>query len=112
MTRTERDRRFAGLRQIGCICCLQIDAAIMCGPRVEVHHLLTGGNAGQRRLGDEHTVSLASWHHRGDPPPGYTATEAEAIWGPSLARNSRKFREVFGGDAELLRITNERLEAL
>lgn len=39
-----------------------------------------------------------------------TASETEALLGPSLARNSREFRQVFGSDDALLAQTNRMLQ--
>src|SRR5579859_7166575 len=92
--------RYDALIRIGCLCC-RIIGEIECGI-TEVHHLNAGGHAGQKRLGDDYTIPLGSWHHRGEPPSGYSAMTATARWGPSLARSSKEFRRVFGNDRLLL----------
>lgn len=85
--------------------------------RTEEHHLNTGGNAGQRRRGDEFSIPLCQWHHRGEMrqnrwPRVERAAEWESAYGPSLARNSKEFRTRYGTDDELLQLTNERLASL
>ena len=70
----------------------------------DVHHLLSGG----RRRGHSYTIPLCPWHHRGTfaTTDEFTAREIEEMYGPSLARSPRKFREVFGTDEELLAQTD------
>jgi hypothetical protein len=108
-TRMDRIERFAGLKAMGCVACL-IMRITPCGN--EIHHLNSFGHAGMERRGDRYTISLGAWHHRGEPPEGMTATQAEAKYGPSLARSSKRFREKFGSDDELLSQTDERLAQL
>lgn len=72
-----------------------------CG-QTEIHHLNGGGKAGQKRRGDEFTIPLGTWAHRGIPLAGWTAKQMEAAYGPSLARTSKKFRECYGSDEVLL----------
>lgn len=79
--------------------------------RTEEHHLNSGGNAGQKRRGDAYSIPLCSWHHRGEPPEGFNATPAYQRLGPSLARQSKQFRERYGSDDTLLKVTNATLKA-
>lgn len=99
MSPDARDRRFAALRNLGCLTCPG------CG-QVEIHHLNKGGHAGQERRGDEFTIPLGKWAHRGEPRFGYTASEMEQEFGPSLARQSKAFREKYGDDDFLLAKAN------
>lgn len=92
MNARARERRFSAIKEIGCIACLRF--GIWRVP--EVHHLNLGGLAGHKRRGDEFTIGLCRWHHRGIP--SYTAL----LTGPSLARESKAFRAQFGTDDELL----------
>jgi hypothetical protein len=73
----------------------------------EIHHLNLGGRAGQKRRGDEFTIPLCTWHHRGEPFNHFTVTRMREAFGPSLARTSKAFREAFGTDDELLAKTND-----
>jgi hypothetical protein len=99
------------VRALPCIACTIEGLPEQCGP-TEEHHLNLDGHAGQKRLGDEYSIPLGRYHHRGEPPPGMTAVDAAIKYGPSLARQSRQFRAQYGVDSELLRRTNELLEAL
>lgn len=109
MNPKERERRFTILRQLGCIAC-RIYGCPDCG-MPEIHHQNLGDHAGQKRLGDEFTIPLGAWHHRGDPPPGMTAKRAEEVHGPSFARSSKRFREVFGTAEMILALTNVYVDA-
>lgn len=95
------------IRALACICC-EIERQEQPMP-TEEHHLNLGGHAGMKRLGDEFSIPACAWHHRGEAPFGVTASEATYLYGPSLARSSKRFRETYGMDADLLKITNEKL---
>lgn len=99
------------VKQLRCLACVIEGIEPQCGP-TESHHLNLDGKAGQKRLGDEYTVALGTWHHRGEPPRGMTASEATYHYGPSLARSSRLFRQTYGDDRALLERTNALLERL
>ena len=74
-------RDFA-VREIGCIPCR---IAGYEGVPCEKHHLLTTGRHGNgKRRGEQYTVGLCPYHHRGVGNPAD---------GPSLAREPRAFRE-------------------
>jgi hypothetical protein len=104
-TKAERDR-FSYFASIGCICCRLAQQAD-CGV-TEAHHLLSGN----KRRGHAYTIPLGQWHHRGEPPQGLTAKQATMIFGPSLARMSRNFREQYGQDDALLAEVDRRIEVL
>lgn len=91
-----------------CLACELERRLDVCG-RTEEHHLLLGGNAGQTRRGDDDTLPLGEWHHRGVPKRGWTVAKMEAIYGPSLAHKSKAFRRAYGKDDELLAMVNRRL---
>jgi hypothetical protein len=63
--------------------------------------------AGQKRRGDEWTIGLCPYHHRGIPPEPLSVREAEKILGPSRVYSPRTFREKYGTDDELLEYTNK-----
>jgi hypothetical protein len=111
VTPRDREHRFRRLKELGCLACWYERVAVQWNP-TEIHHLNEGGKAGQARRGDEFTVPLCSWHHRGEPPEGFTASEMRLTHGPSLARHSKAFRERFGTDDELLALTNRRIARL
>lgn len=72
----------------------------------DVHHLLSGN----RRRGHMFTVPLCAWHHRAVPLGGFSIATLEAHLGPSLALTSKKFRERYGTDDELLERVNAQLD--
>lgn len=67
----------------------------------DIHHLTSGG----RRIGDEHTIPLSPWYHRGVPIDGMSQAETERIYGPSLAKNRKAFEARFGTQEWLLEQT-------
>lgn len=77
------------------------------GVCAEIHHLNLGGRAGQKRRGDEFTIPLCAWHHRGSVEAGHTATSMREERGPSLARHSKAFREKYGPDDEILALVDD-----
>lgn len=96
--------RYEALRSIGCIAC-RIEGQTDCGP-VEIHHLNLGGYAGQKRRGDDYTIPLGKWHHRGVSHWNLHSSVMEQHFGPSLARQSSEFRQRYGTDDELLERVN------
>lgn len=94
------------MRDIGCLPCRAKGWA----SDGEIHHLNAGGHAGQKRRGDEFTVCLCRHHHRGVPIKGMNQAQCAKLLGPSLAHNSRAFRETFGSDEELLATQNRLIE--
>jgi hypothetical protein len=103
---TKTARRFSRIYQIGCIACMS--RGLYLEP-CQVHHLNTDGKAGQKRRGDDETIGLCPWHHVGDPGK-MTERTARLIKGPSYAKQSRKFRETFGSDDELLETQNRYID--
>lgn len=97
--------RFEAIHHLGCIACRKRGQVTPC----EVHHLTIGGRHGQKRRGHDFTIGLCPWHHRGEPTFGLSHIVCECRFGPSYAREPRRFREVFGQDEELLAYQNELL---
>lgn len=119
MKKRDYDNRCEALREVGCLCCRQN----LKGYRYratgfgvpEIHHLNEDGKAGNERRGDEYTIPLCPYHHRGVMPPdartlGLSSTvDALAYrYGPSLAHGGPMFRVVYGPDSRLLDEANER----
>lgn len=100
-------RRFDRIYDIGCIACIQADRFSQC----QAHHLNLDGKAGQVRRGDRYTIGLCPWHHQGQAILGRTVVHMTATLGPSLAHNSRAFREMYGNDTELLAIQDDLIAA-
>ena len=106
------DDHFRKLKEMRCIACqINIESSRFM-PTVrttpEIHHQLSGN----KRLGHMFTVQLCTWHHRGEPSNGLSATTMSALHGPSLARQSRLFRQHYGSDEELLARVNSMLEKM
>lgn len=111
------DRREA-LLEVGCLCCLANLRGYRyraTGSPCEEHHLNAGGIAGQARRGEDATVPLCAYHHRGVVPAevralGLSGTREALIarYGPSWAHGSKAFRDVYPGDDALLAEANER----
>lgn len=97
-------------RALGCIACLQLRLPIEqhCG-QIEIHHQNLDGKAGQKQLGQDFSVALGAWHHRGRPLPGWSAAQMLWKYDHSLARASKPFRETFGTDDQLLVYQNQLL---
>lgn len=91
-----RELRFRRIKEIGCIACLRHFLETPC----EIHHLNTGGHAGHKRRGDEYTIGLCTYHHRGvGSMPGGNK-------GPSLALKPNSFRAFYGTDDQMLEEQN------
>jgi hypothetical protein len=106
--------RFEALRFMGCYCCeanMALGYSPSCMP-VEVHHLNAGALHGGKRLGDEFTIPLCSWHHRGVLQAGYWTKDMRKVFGPSWAGGSKPFRIAYGSDDSILAQVNERLRIL
>lgn len=94
--------RFEKLFNFGCAAC---HVRMLGWQAPEMHHLLSGG----RRRGHAFTVPLCPWHHRGYA--GEHGVHAMTqIFGPSMAREPKKFRAEFGTDDELLEAANFAME--
>lgn len=105
---TPADRaRYAQLRFLGCIACRLNDNGLWCG-KPEVNHLVFNG---YRALsgGNQASVPLGIYHHRGQPLMGKTVTWMRETFGPSLHGESKAFHERYGTDQMLLALTNELL---
>lgn len=98
------------VRRLPCIAC-SIEGAEQPNATTE-HHLNGGGNAGQKRRGDKFSVALCRWHHLGDLLPGMTRDEMAHKWGPSKVYDPRQFKFAYGGDENLLALTNAKLASL
>lgn len=84
--------RWDDFRHVGCVCCWMLGYP---ETPYDVHHLLSGGI----RRGHIATIPVCPAHHRG---VGFSPS----IHFASIARNPRTFRETFGGDDELLTLTD------
>lgn len=97
--------RYAKLKELGCIIAW-VGVGECMGLDCEVQHLTSGG----RRLGNDKTIPLCAWHHRGQLPDGMTTSDATQFYGPSFAKSRREFESCYGSEEYLLKRTNELLE--
>jgi hypothetical protein len=104
--------KYETVRALGCLACAMASTLgyKRANLRTEIHHMTTGGLAGQKQLGDRYVLPLCGWHHRSSwtevaPPSGWAALQRldldAAIYGPGLAQHARKFRETYGTEPQL-----------
>lgn len=101
MTDNMRD---VAIREIGCIITLRKFGAFA---PAEKHHLLTTGRHGTgKRRGEQATIGLSAYYHRGYNYSGLqeamSRADALAYFGPSYADSPKLFRAEFGDDESLL----------
>jgi len=98
-TKADEDR-IDKFRKIGCIV-----SHIYFGEYedYDVHHITSGG----RRMGNQYTIPLSPWLHRGVVKTGLSEDECKEIFGPSLAHSKKAFVARFGTELELLSRVNE-----
>lgn len=76
----------------------------------EVHHLVDKGYR-EHSGGDEATIPLCVWHHRGIQLEGHTEAGMRDRFGPSLFHTKRQFVAQYGSERDLLAETDQHLEA-
>ena len=92
--------RWQQLQEIGCVACYGIH---FYNQPSDCHHLISGN----KRRGDDATIPLCPWHHRGVWNDRFASQKmATTLLGPSLAHESKRFRAMFGSDDELLELAN------
>jgi len=102
-----QQQRMDAITDIGCIVAHSLGLGWMLA---EVHHLTVGGKHGQKRRGHDFTIGLNPWSHRGDPFGGMSPDTCEKLFGPSYAKQPRRFRQEIGSDDYLLDLQNTLLE--
>ena len=122
-TRAQR-ARWDRMIRLGCVACLvnitgpwrlwpasflRVRTNELAAEKLEIHHLLSGG----KRLGHDFTVCLCRYHHQGDlvPDRGQRYRDQSLKYGPSLAHEGKRFREVYGDEAVLLTFQNMLIES-
>jgi hypothetical protein len=104
--------RFAAMRRLGCVACrlnreIGLATATFGARNLEIHHVLSGG----RRIGHHATICLCHYHHQGKRLPytdqGYAAQAV--MFGPSLEREGRCFRTLYGTEQSLVEFQQELL---
>ncbi|WP_343649453.1 Ref family recombination enhancement nuclease [Stenotrophomonas sp.] len=104
---TVQQARLDAIKDIGCIVCDALGHGFM---PCQVHHLLVGGKHGQKRRGHDYTIGLCPWHHVGEPMAGLSHSVCTDRYGPSYAREPRRFRQEIGTDDYLLDLQNTLIE--
>ena len=102
-----RLRRFARLQEIGCVACLIEGVGYQ---PCDIHHIVDKGYR-EHSGGDNATIGLCPWHHRGLIPDQLTKKETEEMLGPSMALQKRAFIKRYGTERELLAIVDEIVNA-
>ena len=87
-------RHMERVQQLGCLACW-IEGIVA---PAEIHHVTDGS----RRLGHRYVIPLCSWHHRGQSETGMRPSDAESLFGPSLAHDKASFTRHYGTERELL----------
>lgn len=98
-------KRYEALRELGCIACRQNGVNLMIP---EVHHLVDKGYR-KHSGGNQATIPLCIWHHRGQHPSNLTAEFMRGSMGPSMFHESKEFARVFGTQRTLLAKVNQLL---
>lgn len=93
------ERRDAIIRAWGCLCCRLWGAYT--GMRIEKHHLVDKGYR-EHSGGEQATIPLCAWHHRGEPLIDSGCKAMAVAFGPSLKLSKRTFIATFGTERELL----------
>jgi len=114
MSKSKADQeRLDAIHNMPCICC-EIKGVCQ-SSRTEAHHLVDKGNRAASG-GDQSTIPLCGWHHRGEPSKSFEGVAFRRSWmlsayGPSLKFQGKKggFVEKWGTERELLAKTNELL---
>jgi hypothetical protein len=107
MTTKADVKRYEALRSLGCIACW-ISGFNSVVP--EIHHLVDKGYR-KHSGGNQASIPLCSWHHRGEPRFDRTATYMRSWLGPSMRLESKEFARVYGSQRELLAKVNEMVNA-
>ena len=97
-TKSESERMQA-IKDSGCIACMLATRGTQAP---DIHHITSGG----RRQGDEYTIGLCPWHHRGLVMEGQTKQSMSGVFGPSLAFGKKTFNEFFGSEQILWEVQN------
>jgi hypothetical protein len=108
--RQSRDqKRYAALREIGCIACLIAGREEQGGP-TEIHHLVDKGSR-KASGGNQSTIPLCRWCHRGEPIIAKGARYMRERFGPSMFLESRAFAQLYGSQRYLLSRVNDMLSS-
>lgn len=106
MTGSRDLKRYDALREMGCVACRQMVPVHVCA---EIHHLVDKGYR-KHSGGNQATIPLCPWHHRGVTMAERDERYMRALFGPSMRLESREFAKVYGTQRELLARVNEMLK--
>jgi len=102
----EQEHRMESIKEFcGCLPCL-IEG--MLDSHCDVHHVLSAG----RRIGHDATYGNCIWHHRGIEWENKRPREMVEMLGPSMARNIRAYRDLYGTEERLVMTQNYMLHLL
>lgn len=101
-------KRYEALRELGCIACQIMGYS---WEPADIHHLVDNGYR-KHSGGNQATIPLCPWHHRGQPFHGRTMTFTRNSRGPSMAHESKEFARVYGSQRELLAKVNELIKGI
>ena len=87
------------IKESGCVACMLATRGTQAP---DVHHITSGG----RRKGDDYTIGLCPYHHRGYIMEGQSKQSMMGVFGPSLAFGKRTFNEFFGSEQILWLVQN------
>lgn len=104
MNELQKNKRFCAIKDGGCIIARRLGLGFV---PPHIHHLTFAGRHGGKRRGDEFTIGLNPYSHVGTPFNGLTLDQCRKLFGPSYAREPRRFREVYGDDDSLLAEQNQ-----
>lgn len=108
MTGSRDLKRYDALREMGCVACRSERGLVGILP-AEVHHLVDKGYR-KHSGGNQATIPLCHWHHRGEPIIDHSVTWMRNMFGPSMRLESKEFAKVYGTQRELLARVNEMLK--
>ncbi len=89
------------VKRLPCIPCVKWGVQIQpfC---TEADHANEQQLAGHKRRGDKAQLPSCGWHHRGLLLPGWSRADMAVNYGPSMAHEQKRFRQVFGTDDEMI----------
>lgn len=102
-TTSDKERIELSKNMIGCIPCLLMGHP---GRHADYHHVIEGGKRKSHSWGYPSCV----YHHRGERDPNMTGREHEKKYGPSYFDQRKRFREFFGGERNLVMVTDLAVE--
>lgn len=101
----QEQRRFLEIQDRGCVPC-RIEAELQDRKWIpepcDIHHVQQANRTGDHL----HTYGSCPWHHRGIRKNDLDYLEMQRIFGPSMARNPRRYHERYGDEGYLLAYQN------